>query len=202
MRDHPNLTTDQIAALKLLEKLLDEIPPDKRGPGWPNDVTAEEFSYDIIVGAWYEQNDKIMAAKKRHQNKVLGFEKCLQLAFNFKEDFTNKEIKDFIDKFLASKWTQLTRAIFCVEFWTMCDDGESYKWNPHIHVWVPHCPPAALRQAATRRFKNERVNVWVGPGHKNLKDYVLGKKRDDKQACVQQDVEHRRSCGFKEVYEF
>lgn len=212
MRDHPNLTSDQEAAIKLLEKLLTEIPDGSAKAGWPGGVTAEEFAYDIIVGQWYEQNDKILAAKKRYENRKLGFEKCIQLAFNFKDDYTVDEIKAFITKFKGTTWKQLSRAKFCVEFFTPCDTdqvparrgrgGKGYKWNPHIHCWIPHCPPAAVRQLAKRRFASDRVNVWVGPGNCNLLKYVLGTKRDSKEAAVDEDKKFRREHNFEECYEF
>lgn len=158
---------------------------------------AEERAYDIVVGTYYSNSDKIKSAKARHYNRKLGFEKCLQLAFNFKNDYSVTEIQEFIERLLITDWNQLTGGCFCVEFYS--DNG---KWNPHIHCWLPYSPPGQVRQLATRKFKTDRCNIWVGPGNSNLKNYVMGIKRDSKSGDVQMDTKFRLANNFKDHYEF
>lgn len=171
---------------------------------------AEERAYDIIVGTYYSDSDKIKAARARHYNKKLGFEKCLQLAFNFHDSFTVDDVKRFIEIFQETSWKQLSGAKFIVEFFSYkkVDDGDDWvpteelKWNPHIHVWLPYTSPAALRQLAKRKFASDKINVWVGPGNKNLKNYVLGIKQDSKCKLLAADREFREKNGIPHIFEF
>jgi hypothetical protein len=158
---------------------------------------AEERAYDIIVGAYLSERDKIAAAKSRYNTRKLGFEKCLQLAFNFSDKLSVHDVHEFVAKLLLTDWRQLKGGCFCVEFYS----GEG-SWNPHIHCWLPFCPAGQIRQLAKRKFASDKVNVWVGAGNRNLKDYVLGIKRDDKMGNVALDTEFRLANQFENVYHF
>lgn len=210
MPSQGQLTPDEAFGIEILTGLMsaDGWYDVETGVTWPTALKepltrnlAEERAYDIIVGTYYSQSDKIKAAKQRHYNKKLGFEKCLQLAFNFSDKYTVDDVKVFIDKFLDTKWKQLNGAKFVVEFFSF-DNYDDLKWNPHIHVWVPHTSPAALRQLAIRKFGSDSCNVWVGPGNANLKNYVMGVKRDAKNELLAADSKFRSENDIQHLYEF
>lgn len=206
MPSQGQLTDDERFGIQLLTGLMSEEGwyDAETGIRWKSALKepltrnlAEERAYDIIVGTYYSDSDKIKAARARHYNKKLGFEKCLQLAFNFHSSFSVEDVIQFIDKFQETSWKQLSGAKFIVEFF-----GEGLKWNPHIHVWVPYTSPAALRQLAIRKFASDKVNIWVGPGNKNLKNYVLGIKQNNKCKLLAADREFRDKNGIAHLYEF
>lgn len=210
MPSQGQLTDDERFGIELLTGLMSDGWYDiETSTKWPCALKeplsrnlAEERAYDIIIGAYYSQSDKIKAAKRRHYDKKLGFEKCLQLAFNFHNDYTVDDVKAFIDKFLDTTWKQLANACFVVEFFSY-DNYDDIKWNPHIHVWLPYSPPAALRQLAIRKFGSDKCNVHVSAGHKNLKNYITGTKTGSGKSELQlKDKKFRSEHNIQHVYYF
>ena len=159
-------------------------------------IKAREIAFDIVVGTYMATCDEVKEAKRRYENKKLGFEKCVHLSFNFPNDWGDDKLKNFIDRFHATTWSCLHRAKFIIEFY-----GSSGNYNPHIHCWLPYIQPGKIKQLAMRKFGAE-CNVWVGAGHKNLLPYIEGTKRESKEVALDMDKAHRLDNGYEDYYEF
>lgn len=161
-------------------------------------IPIENYCAELYIWDKNRLNNIIAEAQKNYSLRAYGYEPCFHMCFNLENETSFDEIQSLIEK--ISNWNNknILKALFCVEFWSK----GGTVWNPHIHFWVPkNGAKSKLLEAAQRKFKNNKFNIWVEEGHKNVKAYVLGKKIESKDRSIEKDRETREAEGFRHVYE-
>lgn len=152
---------------------------------------AQGIALPMFLKPRLEERRIYLELLKDEGNKALGYEKCLQLCLNFPNNYTIDDVKKIIDILYDWEVSWLRGAKFVCEF------HSKEGWNPHIHIWLPYVAPSIVRGACKKKFD---FNCWVGKGHKHLLDYVLGKKRIDKEADLEKDQITRESASLDTTY--
>jgi len=102
------------------------------------------------------------------------------------------------------KWLRDLPVCYSYEYYT----SDLSRFKPHLHfAFEKTCAPSTIQQILYNKFVKKKlhgvygVNCVMRP-NKVAFDYVMGKKRDDKQESCEKDNIFREKYDLKKYYEF